>query len=88
MKKLMRIIPIMLIALIGITAWSCSDDKDETILSDQLPTTAKTFIATYFPSPALTKNEDGTIAIDETMCNGCGLCKQLCKFDAIDCVAR
>ena len=33
-------------------------------------------------------NEDGTIAIDETMCNGCGLCKQLCKFDAIDCVAR
>ena len=34
--------------------------------------------------PALTKNEDGTIAIDETMCNGCGLCKQLCKFDAID----
>ena len=38
--------------------------------------------------PALTKKEDGTIAIDDTMCNGCGLCKQLCKFDAIDCVAR
>ena len=38
--------------------------------------------------PALTKNEDGTIAIDETMCNGCGLCKQLCKFDAIECVER
>lgn len=34
--------------------------------------------------PALTKNEDGTIAIDATMCNGCGLCKQLCKFDAIE----
>ena len=33
--------------------------------------------------PALTRNEDGTIAIDETMCNGCGLCMQLCKFDAI-----
>ena len=33
--------------------------------------------------PALTKNEDGTISIDETMCNGCGLCMQLCKFDAI-----
>ena len=36
--------------------------------------------------PALTKNEDGTISIDETMCNGCGLCKQLCKFDAINLV--
>lgn len=35
---------------------------------------------------ALTKNEDGTISIDETMCNGCGLCKQLCKFDAINLV--
>ena len=34
--------------------------------------------------PALTKAEDGTIVIDETMCNGCGLCMKLCKFDAIE----
>lgn len=34
--------------------------------------------------PALTRNEDGTISIDETMCNGCGLCEKLCKFDAIE----
>lgn len=34
--------------------------------------------------PALTKQEDGTIAIDATMCNGCGLCMQLCKFGAIE----
>ena len=33
--------------------------------------------------PALTRNADGTISIDETMCNGCGLCEKLCKFDAI-----
>lgn len=38
--------------------------------------------------PALTKKEDGTIAIDATMCNGCGLCMQLCKFDAIKKQAR
>lgn len=38
--------------------------------------------------PALTKNEDGTISIDETMCNGCGLCKQLCNFGAIETVAK
>lgn len=38
--------------------------------------------------PALTKKEDGTIMIDETMCNGCGLCRQLCKFDAIDLVEK
>ena len=33
--------------------------------------------------PALTKREDGTIGIDGTMCNGCGLCMGFCKFDAI-----
>jgi indolepyruvate ferredoxin oxidoreductase alpha subunit len=38
--------------------------------------------------PALTKNEDGTIAIDDTMCNGCGLCQQLCNFGAIETVAK
>ena len=36
--------------------------------------------------PALTKNADGTISIDATMCNGCGLCKGICKFDAIETV--
>ncbi|MBQ7954439.1 MAG: indolepyruvate ferredoxin oxidoreductase subunit alpha [Lachnospiraceae bacterium] len=38
--------------------------------------------------PALTKNPDGTISIDATMCNGCGLCKGLCKFDAIETCAK
>ena len=37
--------------------------------------------------PAVTKQEDGTIKIDETMCNGCGLCKKQCKFGAIKDVA-
>ena len=36
--------------------------------------------------PAMTKNADGTIYIDDTMCTGCGLCKDLCKFDAIELV--
>ena len=34
--------------------------------------------------PAMTKNADGTIYIDDTMCTGCGLCETLCKFDAIE----
>ena len=36
--------------------------------------------------PAMTKNADGTISIDDTMCTGCGLCASLCKFDAIELV--
>lgn len=34
--------------------------------------------------PAITMSKDGVIAIDDTMCNGCGLCQQLCKFEAIE----
>lgn len=50
-----------------------------------LPEKCKTCGACLKPGcPALTKNEDGTIFIDETMCNGCGLCKSLCKFEAIE----
>ncbi len=33
--------------------------------------------------PAITRNEDKTIRIDDTMCNGCGLCTQICSFGAI-----
>ena len=33
--------------------------------------------------PAITKAEDGTIKIDQTLCNGCGLCMQNCPFEAI-----
>lgn len=36
--------------------------------------------------PAMTRRENGTICIDDTMCTGCGLCKDLCKFDAIELV--
>ncbi len=38
--------------------------------------------------PAMTKQEDGKVKIDETMCNGCGLCTNFCKFGAIKAVAR
>jgi indolepyruvate ferredoxin oxidoreductase alpha subunit len=33
--------------------------------------------------PAITKKENGTIAINDTMCNGCGLCETSCRFGAI-----
>lgn len=38
--------------------------------------------------PAITKQTDGSIRIDETMCNGCGLCKNYCKFGAIETVVK
>ncbi len=38
--------------------------------------------------PAITKNEDGTILINQAMCNGCGLCTNYCKFGAISKVEK
>ena len=38
--------------------------------------------------PAITKNQDGTIIIDKNACNGCGLCKNYCKFNAISSEVR
>ena len=34
--------------------------------------------------PAMTRNADGTVSINQTMCNGCTLCMQLCPFGAIE----
>ena len=35
--------------------------------------------------PAIKKDEaTGCAVIDDTMCNGCGLCQQLCPFGAIE----
>ena len=38
--------------------------------------------------PAMTRDADGKVKIDATMCNGCGLCKNYCKFNAIETVER
>jgi indolepyruvate ferredoxin oxidoreductase alpha subunit len=38
--------------------------------------------------PAINKGEDGRVSIDATMCNGCGLCLDYCKFGAIERVDR
>ena len=36
--------------------------------------------------PAMHKGANGEAVIDETMCNGCGLCMKNCKFGAISLV--
>ncbi|MFQ9986151.1 MAG: indolepyruvate ferredoxin oxidoreductase subunit alpha, partial [Lachnospiraceae bacterium] len=34
--------------------------------------------------PAITKAADGTISVNDTLCNGCGLCGSICSFGAIE----
>lgn len=50
MKKIMRFLPMLLIAVLGAAAWSCSDNDDEVISGETIPTAAKAFITQYFPS--------------------------------------
>ena len=38
--------------------------------------------------PAMTRDENRTVRIDATMCNGCGRCTNYCKFGAIETVVR
>lgn len=38
--------------------------------------------------PAITKGEDGVTVINDTMCNGCNLCFEQCKFGAIEKMER
>ena len=37
--------------------------------------------------PAISKGSDG-LSIDSSLCNGCGLCTKVCKFDSIKVVAK
>lgn len=50
MKKLLKFLPLVLVALFATTLWSCKDDKDEPAPITELPATAKTFLSTYYPS--------------------------------------
>lgn len=51
MKKLLKILPLVLVALFATTLWSCSDEDDNKVVSNtELPATAKAFLDQYYPS--------------------------------------
>ncbi|MDE5880254.1 MAG: PepSY-like domain-containing protein [Muribaculaceae bacterium] len=49
MKKLLKFLPLFLVALMAVTFWSCSDDDDfKPVANTELPSAAKTFLNTYY----------------------------------------
>lgn len=48
MKKTLKFLPILFMAILGLSLVSCSDD-DDPISANDLPATAQAFISTYYP---------------------------------------
>lgn len=49
MKKLLKFVPLLLIAVVGVMMSSCSDDDKDAPSNVNLPATAQAFINQYFP---------------------------------------
>lgn len=63
MKKFVKFLPMLLIAVVGsMMLWSCSSDDEDTVISTgALPAPAKAFIEQYYPSATVlsaTKDKD------------------------------
>ena len=69
MKKLLRFLPIMLIAVIGISLSACGDN-DEPIAPTELPTAAKTFLTTYYKSVEIVSTTKDKNEYKVTLANG------------------
>lgn len=74
MRNALKIAGILLVCLMGVTLWSCSDDKDEPISQTELPDQAKTFLTQYFGTTEIanvTKDVDhGTTEYDVILVSG------------------
>ena len=57
MKKIFKLLPMLLIAVLGIALTSCDNDKDEPISSSQLPSKATEFITQFFPSARIVSSQ-------------------------------
>lgn len=71
MKKFLKFMPLLLIAVFGVTVWSCSDDdKDEALAVNMLPDQAKEFVAQYFPDAAIIAAKTDGNEYDVLLSNG------------------
>lgn len=59
MKKLLKFLPLFVVAIMSMAFWSCSDDDDDKVITNtELPTEAKTFLSTYYTDIKYQAKED------------------------------
>ncbi|MDE7345965.1 MAG: PepSY-like domain-containing protein [Muribaculaceae bacterium] len=69
MKKILRLLPLLLIAVMGISLSSCSDN-DEPVSSRELPSIAKDFIIVNYPSASIVSVEKDKSEYDVVLSDG------------------
>ncbi|MDE6291117.1 MAG: PepSY-like domain-containing protein [Muribaculaceae bacterium] len=69
MKKILKLLPLLLIAVLGISLSSCSD-KDEPVSPKELPSIAKDFIIEYFPSASIVSSQKDKDDYDVVLSDG------------------
>lgn len=69
MKKTLMFLPLLLVAVLGISLASCSD-KDEPIAPTELPSNAKDFISTYFASSTIVSTQKDKDDYDVVLSDG------------------
>lgn len=69
MKKFLRFMPLMLVALLSVALFSCSDD-DEPVAPSNLPEQAKTFLAAYYPNVEIVSVVKDNNEYDVILANG------------------
>ena len=72
MKKLLKFLPFLLVAVMAVGFWSCSDDDDDDdqkVTEQQLPAAAKEFLSEYYPTVTVTKVYKDVTTYDVTLSN-------------------
>lgn len=74
MSKTIKIFGLMMLAVLGLGAMSCSEDDNKEIPAAQLPQDAKSFLSTYYPSVNIVSvkrdNNNGALELDVRLANG------------------
>ena len=69
MKKMLKLLPMLLLAVLGISLASCSDN-DEPVSSSDLPSIAKDFIIVNYPSASIVSVEKDKAEYDVRLSDG------------------
>lgn len=70
MKKIFKLLPMLLIAVLGIAFTGCDNDKDEPVSSGELPSKATEFISQYFPSARIVSSQKDKDEFEVTLSDG------------------